>query len=120
VLRSWGQPEAGGLPQRGLTFAAPRDATVVAPWDGVVAFAGFFRGYGLILILEHGDGYHSLIAGLGRLDVALGQPVSAGEPVAQAGAAEGGTPAVYLELRRNGQPIDPMPWLAAPNGKVSG
>ena len=93
---------------------------MVAPWDGIVAFAGPFRGYGVVLILQHSDGYHSLIAGLGRLDVAPGQPVAAGEPVGRTLADGSAAPGVYLELRRNGQPIDPLPWLAAPNGKVSG
>jgi septal ring factor EnvC (AmiA/AmiB activator) len=84
-------------------------------------FAGPFRGYGLVLILEQGGGYHWLIAGLGRLDVVPGQTVAAGEPIGLVGSKDGDdAPTVYLELRRNGQPIDPMPWLAASNGKVSG
>ena len=120
VILAWGQPGEGGQPHRGLTIAAVGDATVVAPWDGIVAFAGPFRGYGVVLILQHSDGYHSLIAGLGRLDVAPGQAVAAGEPVGRTVADGNARPAVYLELRRNGQPIDPHPWLAAPNGKVSG
>ncbi|MBL0930093.1 MAG: peptidoglycan DD-metalloendopeptidase family protein [Alphaproteobacteria bacterium] len=84
---------------------------MIAPFDGTVAFAGPFRGYGLILILEHSGGYHSVLAQLGRIDAVVGQAVTAGEPVGRAGASEQGTPVLYLELRRNGQPVDPTPLL---------
>ena len=93
---------------------------VVSPWHGTIAYAGLFRGYGVILIVETSDGYHWLIAGLGRLDVGPGQTVRAGEPVGTASNGGPDKPLVYVELRRSGQPIDPGPWLAAPNGKVSG
>jgi septal ring factor EnvC (AmiA/AmiB activator) len=83
-------------------------------------FAGPFRTYGLILIIEHSEGYHTLLAGLGRIDAVVGQSVTTGEPVGTAGSAETGYPSIYVELRRNGQPIDPLPWLAPRNEKVSG
>jgi septal ring factor EnvC (AmiA/AmiB activator) len=83
-------------------------------------FAGPFRTYGLILIIEHSEGYHTLLAGLGRIDGTVGQSVVTGEPVGTAGSAETGNPSIYVELRRNGQPIDPLPWLAPRNEKVSG
>jgi septal ring factor EnvC (AmiA/AmiB activator) len=72
------------------------------------------------LIIEHSEGYHTLLAGLGRIDGTVGQSVVTGEPVATAGSAETGNPSIYVELRRNGQPIDPLPWLAPRNEKVSG
>jgi murein hydrolase activator len=81
---------------------------------------GPFRGYGLILIIEHGEGYHSLLSGLGRIDGDVGQWVLAGEPVGAMGPATEGNPRLYLELRRQGHPINPQPWLAAGTGKVSG
>jgi septal ring factor EnvC (AmiA/AmiB activator) len=120
VVAGWGQPQSGGQVQRGVSYEAAAGAIVVAPWHGAIAYAGPFRGYGVILIVESGDGYHWLISGLGRLDVVAGQAVRAGEPVGLAGAAGPTKTTVYVELRRNGQPIDPGPWLAAPNGKVSG
>jgi septal ring factor EnvC (AmiA/AmiB activator) len=79
------------------------------------------------LIIEHGEGYHLLLAGFGRIDSALGESVLAGEPIGivdssgGAVASRGGAPArIYVELRRNGRPIDPTPWLGAPTDKVSG
>ena len=104
---------------KGLTFETRPGAQVVAPFDGRVLFAGTFKGYGQILIIGHGDGYHSLLAGLDRVDEGVGQWLVAGEPV---GAMSSGSqkPHLYLELRRNGQPIDPLPWLAIRDEKVNG
>ena len=91
----------------------------MAPFDGQVMFAGPFRGYGHILIIGHGDGYHSLLAGLDRVDCSVGQWLVAGEPV---GAMPEGTekPRLYLELRHNNQPINPLPWLVTHAEKVNG
>jgi septal ring factor EnvC (AmiA/AmiB activator) len=119
VVRRWGEPDEVGVAARGLTFAARPEAQAVAPWDGRVEFAGPFRGYGQILIIEHGDGYHSLLAGLERIDVAVGQMLVAGEPVGIVKSGEG-KPSLYLELRRHGQPIDPLPWLSLRDEKVTG
>jgi septal ring factor EnvC (AmiA/AmiB activator) len=71
------------------------------------------------LIIEHGDGYHSLLAGLERIDVTVGQVLVAGEPVGIVKSGEE-KPSLYLELRRNGQPIDPLPWLSPRDEKVTG
>jgi len=89
-------------------------AVVVAPFDGRVIYAASFRTDGLILIIRHRDGYHSLLAGLGRAEASLGQWVLAGEPVGvMPDAAEPGSDGVfYFELRRDGRPVDPQPWLA--------
>jgi septal ring factor EnvC (AmiA/AmiB activator) len=119
LVRRWGEPNEVGTAALGLTFAARPGAQVVAPWDGRVEFAGPFRGYGQILIIEHGDGYHSLLAGLERIDVAVGQALVAGEPVGVVKSGEG-KPSLYLELRRHGQPIDPLPWLSLRDEKVTG
>ncbi len=120
VLLSFGQPGEGGQPHRGLTIEPRPGAQLVAPHDGQIVFAGPFRTYGLILIIEHSEGYHTLLAGLGRIDAAVGQRVTTGEPVGTAGFPESGNPSSYVELRRNGQPINPLPWLAPLNEKVSG
>lgn len=120
LVANWGQADASGVASRGLAFEAIPEATIVSPWHGTVAYAGPFRGYGVILIVDSGDGYHWFVTGFGRLDVAPGQPVRAGEPVGQAPGAGAARPVVYVELRRNGQPVDPAPWVALPNGKVGG
>jgi septal ring factor EnvC (AmiA/AmiB activator) len=117
---AWGDAEGNGRIRRGLSYAAAAGATVIAPWHGTIAYAGPFRGYGAILIVESGDGYHWFIAGFDRLDVVQGQAVLAGEPLGRAAAAGGGDATIYVELRRNGQPVDPGPWLAAPNGRMTG
>ncbi|MBI3453970.1 MAG: peptidoglycan DD-metalloendopeptidase family protein [Rhodospirillales bacterium] len=120
VVLSFGQPGEGGQPHRGLSIETRPAAQIVAPFDGQVVFAGPFRGYGQILIIEHTEGYHTLLAGLDRIDAVVGQWVTAGEPVAATGTAAGGNPVLYVELRRNGQPINPLPWLALSTEKVSG
>lgn len=111
IVIGYGGVTDAGEASRGIYLATRPGAQVVVPFDGRVVFAGPFRGYGLILIVEHSDGYHSLLAGLGRVDARVGQWVLAGEP---AGAMATGTekdPELYVELRRAGQPIDPAPWL---------
>jgi septal ring factor EnvC (AmiA/AmiB activator) len=120
VVLAFGQPGEGGQPHRGITVEARPGARLVAPLDGKIVFAGPFRAYGLILIIEHAEAYHTLLAGLGRIDATVGQSVATGEPVGTAGSTETGNPSIYVELRRNGQPIDPLPWLAPRNEKVSG
>jgi septal ring factor EnvC (AmiA/AmiB activator) len=111
IVENWGANQGGGQIARGLTIEPRENAAVVAPFDGIVAFAGPFRGYGPILILEHSGGYHSILAQMGRIDAVAGQAVTAGEPVGRAGTSERGTPVLYVELRRNGLPIDPSPLL---------
>lgn len=120
IVLAYGQPGEAGQPHRGLTIETRPAAQVVATGNGQVVFAGPFRGYGLILIIEHADGYHTLLAGLGRIDAVVGQAIAVGEPVGAAGSPETGSPSVYVELRRQGQPVNPMPLLAPRNEKVSG
>ena len=105
-----GTAEDAGLRAKGITINARAGAQVVAPFDGIVAFAGLFRGYGQLLIIEHSEGYHTLLAGMGRIDIAVGQRVLAGEPVGLMN--ESASSSLYVELRRDGQPINPLPWLA--------
>ena len=118
ILR-FGSPDNYGGTSRGLTFETGSGAIVVAPFDGQIAFAGPFRSYGQILIIAHGDGYHSLLAGLDRIDVSAGQTLVAGEPVGRMPDGEG-KPRLYFELRHDNQPINPMPWLATRLEKVNG
>ena len=120
LVLGYGHPADNGQIHRGVTFETRPGAQVVAPFAGQIAFAGPFRTYGLILIIEHSEGYHTLLAGLGRIDTAVGQRVAAGEPVGAAEETDAANPRFYVELRRNGQPIDPLPWLATLKEKVSG
>jgi septal ring factor EnvC (AmiA/AmiB activator) len=116
IIRSWGDATEGG-PATGLLYHAPPAARVVSPCGGQVAFAAEFRSYGLLLIVDCGGGYHAVLAGFDRLDAKVGQQVVAGEPVGvmpgwEPGAS-GKRPALYVELRHGGQPVNPAPWLKA-------
>lgn len=121
VLSQFGDASEVGTTHKGITIETRNGAQVVAPHDGRVLFAGPFRGYGQLLILEHGEGYHTLLAGMARIDGAVGQTLVAGEPVGIMGDGDG-KPTLYLELRRNGQPVNPLPWLTTrkDKDKVSG
>lgn len=119
VVARYGQANDLGVVNKGITIATRQGAQVVAPYDGQVAFAGPFRGYGLLLIIEHSEGYHTLLAGMTRIDATVGQRLLAGEPVGTMGQDEA-KPGLYVELRRNGQPVNPLPWLTAQKRKVSG
>ncbi|MBT3906232.1 MAG: peptidoglycan DD-metalloendopeptidase family protein [Rhodospirillaceae bacterium] len=116
----YGQAKKSGLTRKGITIRTRPGAQVVAPYGGTVVFSGPFRRYGQLLIIEHSEGYHSLLAGMVRIDSKTGNKVFAGEPVGSMGGANDGVPSLYLELRRNGQPINPLPWLAARKGKANG
>lgn len=120
VVTGYGETDRFGTTSRGLHIAAAAGTPVVAPLDGTIKFAGKFRTYGQILIVEHGNGYHSLIAGLGRIDTSVGRPVSAGEPIGTVAEPADAAPDLYFELRRNGQPINPRNGLPALDGKGQG
>ncbi len=110
LVRTFGASAEGG-PARGQTISAPAGARVVSPCTGRAVFSGPFRSYGLLLIVECTDGHHVVLAGLGRLDADSGRRLLAGEPVGVMGRGEGERGRLYLELRRDGQPLDPRPWL---------
>lgn len=120
VIGNYGEKTPSGLTRRGLDFETRPTAQVVAPYAGQIVYAGPFRGYGLLLIIEHTEGYHSLMAGMERIHGTIGQWVLAGEPVAEMTDSAGKNPILYLELRRDGQPVNPLPWLASRKDKASG
>jgi septal ring factor EnvC (AmiA/AmiB activator) len=125
IVTLYGQHDGNGLPEKGVVIATRDHAEVVAPYDGRIVFAGRFRHYGQLLIISHGEGYHTLLAGMSRIDGVVGQWVLAGEPVGQMGNGSsdglpGSRPRLYVELRKKGEPINPLPWLAASERKVSG
>jgi septal ring factor EnvC (AmiA/AmiB activator) len=113
VVKGYGEETDGG-PATGVSYHAPPGAHVISPCGGRVVFANTFRSYGLLLIVDCG-GYHVVLAGFDRLDVRLGQGIVSGEPVGVMPAWDPGStahrPALYVELRRDGQPINPAPWL---------
>jgi septal ring factor EnvC (AmiA/AmiB activator) len=129
-IREFGASDGAGGTQKGLSIATHSGAEITAPCDGWVVYAGPFRSYGQLLILNAGGGYHVLLAGMERISVDLGQFVLTGEPVAIMGggsqvstavATEAKQPVLYVEFRKDGTPIDPSPWWAANEGeKVRG
>lgn len=102
---AYGETDDIGAEAQGMTLAVRPGALVVSPLGGVVRYTGEFMNYGPMVIVEHQKDYHSLIAGLGRIDTVVGQSVAAGEPVGRMGSS--GTPSLYYELRHNGQPVNP-------------
>ena len=129
-LRNFGASDGSGGLEKGLSVATRAGAQVTTPCDGWVVYAGPFRSYGQLLILNAGGGYHVLIAGMERISVNIGQFVLAGEPVATMGsisqvaailATAPSQPVLYIEFRKDGTPIDPSPWWASGEGeKVRG
>lgn len=109
ITVNYGGIDAIGAKSQGISIEARPRALVVAPMNGIVRFAGAFKNYGNLVIIEHGNGYHSLIAGLYRIDAPLEARINTGEPVGQLPltSSRGGRPALYYELRLNGQPVDP-------------
>jgi len=129
-LKEYGAPDGIGGVEKGVSIATRAGAQVTAPADGWVVYAGPFRSYGQLLILNAGSGYHILLAGMERISVDLGQFVLTGEPVAVMGngshiaailATGSSQPVLYIEFRKDGVPVDPGPWWAAGEGeKVRG
>lgn len=120
IVRRYGQSGGTEGTSKGINIKARNGAQVVAPYDGQVVYAGPFRRYGQILIIEHGGRYHTLLAGLDRIDAVVGQWLLAGEPVGTLGSPPNGNPELYFELRRGGQPINPLPWMVTTGDKVRG
>ena len=120
LVRVFGQNDELGQPSKGVRIRTLEAAQVVTPSAGEVVFAGPFRGLGHLLIIELNRQYHVLLAGMARIDVAVGDRVMAGEPVGTMAVGGGAKPALYVELRRNGRPINPLPWLAAGRTREKG
>jgi murein hydrolase activator len=122
VVRPFGAPDGYGGTTRGISITTRPKAVVSSPADGWVVFAGPFRSFGRLLIINAGSGYYLLLAGMDHISVEVGQFVLAGEPVATmgetssvspaAGAIETNDPVLYVEFRRDGGSIDPGPWWA--------
>ena len=112
LLARFGGRMPDGRSSAGVLIGAPTGSTVTAVADGSVVFSEWMTGYGLILIVDHGNGYMSLYAHNESLLRDVGDKVRRGDAVAKVGTSGGqGTSALYFELRRNGQPVDPSSWL---------
>ncbi len=109
ILTVYGEQKVKGVSSKGIIIKTRDNAQVISPFDGTVIFAGPFRGYGNLIIVEHGNGYLTLLAGLSTFDVELGQLLLAGEPVGQMPVGEDAK--LYVELRKDNQPIDPLAWM---------
>jgi septal ring factor EnvC (AmiA/AmiB activator) len=125
---TYGEKTQYGSLSKGLGIQTRYSGRVLSPSDGWVVYAGEFRAYGQLLIINGGGGYHILLAGLSQIDVQAGQFVLMGEPVgvmsaaiqtSQANVQDGG-PVLYVELRKDGRPIDPDPWWSEASRKVQG
>jgi septal ring factor EnvC (AmiA/AmiB activator) len=127
-IRDFGAPDGMGGNEKGISLATRAGAQVTAPSDGWVVYAAPYRSYGQLLILNVGGGYHVLLAGMERITVDLGQFVLTGEPVAVMGSGTqvasssvsgsmsmigASQPVLYIEFRKDGNPVDSNPWWAA-------
>jgi len=110
LVRRFGERSGAGRAS-GLSWRTAEGAQVLSPADARVEYVGPLKGYGLVVILTPSQPYHVVLAGLDEAASGAGRTVKAGEPIGR--MAEGGAPELYLELRREGRPVDPARWLAA-------
>jgi murein hydrolase activator len=140
TLKSFGTPDGFGGRENGISLETSKFALVTAPADGWVSFAGSYRSYGQVLIINAGGGYRMVMTGLDRINVDIGQFVLSGEPIASMGESPAAAlvsdigaardvtrdsgaamPVLYIEIRKDGVPIDPGPWWVKADGeKVRG
>ncbi|NGM45736.1 peptidoglycan DD-metalloendopeptidase family protein [Rhodobacter sp. SGA-6-6] len=132
ILRRPGEADAAGVRRPGLTLATRPRALVTAPWPATIRYLGPLLDYGNVIVLEPGDGYLLVLAGLDSLYGEVGEVVAAGAPLGlmgggvqdtgdgtefttggQDGSGAQGTETLYLELRQGAEPVNPMPWFAA-------
>ncbi len=108
ITIAFNEPDNFGAPSQGLTIKGRSGSLVTAPMGGVVRFVGPFKNYGNMVIIEHQNKYHSLIAGFEKIDTLVGQKVTAGEPLGKMFSEKSGkTPKIYYELRHDGTPVNP-------------
>jgi murein hydrolase activator len=125
---AFGERTQYGGQSKGLVLETRHMAQITSPCDGWIVYAGEFRSYGQLLIINAGGGYHVLLAGLSQINVQPGQFVLAAEPVGTMSGAPKSTqktartdnPVLYVEFRKDGRPIDPDPWWAADHTRAQG
>lgn len=130
VIKTFGAPDGFGGKEKGFSIGARENGVVVAPCDGWIVFSGPYRSYGKLLIINAGDGYYVVLAGMSRTNVNAGQFVLAGEPVASMGDGTAQTaatiaigakqPILYVEFRKDGASIDSGPWWAKSDSRKVG
>ncbi|ASR08590.1 hypothetical protein CHY08_16650 [Rhizobium leguminosarum bv. viciae] len=123
ILRQFGDADGTGHEAMGMTVATNPETVVTAPADSLVVFAGAFRSYGQMIILDAGDGYHLVLSGMDTINTRQGKFVFSGEPLAVMGAKrvasatalalETNRPTLYIEFRKDGKPVDSRPWWTA-------
>jgi septal ring factor EnvC (AmiA/AmiB activator) len=123
ILRHFGDDDGTGHTAAGMVLATGPGALVTAPADGLVVYAGAFRSYGQMIILDTGDGFHMVLSGMDAIKTRQGKFVFAGEPLAVMGekrvasatalALETNRPTLYIEFRKDGKPVDSQPWWTA-------
>jgi septal ring factor EnvC (AmiA/AmiB activator) len=118
IAQEFNSPTQYGGRSKGIVIKTRYGGQITSPCDGSVMFAGKFRSYGQLLIIDAGDGYHVLLAGLSRIDVQPGQFVLKAEPVGTMRQSPGkragpDSPRLYVEIRKDGRPINPRPWWSA-------
>jgi septal ring factor EnvC (AmiA/AmiB activator) len=111
----YGQKRNANDTLKGIQISTREGAQVTAPAAGQVLFTGPFMEYGKVVIIRHNNRYHTLLAGLGSIRCATGQRIDAGEPIGTMGSSDKGKQ-LYVELRSNGTPVDPIPWLQSSGG----
>lgn len=116
ITEVFGELDGIGLKSKGINIITPSGAQVFSSFDGKVLYANNFRNFGPVLIIDHGDGFNTLMMGLERIDVKIGQNLLTGEPVGVMKELKPSNkhtgPELYLELRRNGKPVNPLAWLS--------
>ena len=111
IIKKYGEPgEKNNILTKGIIIKSLPKSSVVSPADGLIVFSGPFRGYGNILIIQHDRRYHTLISGVEKIMCGINQIVLAGEPIAFTPEKEESN--LYIELRKDSNPINPLPWLA--------
>ena len=109
IVTHYGQELSKGVTSKGIVFKTRDNAQVIAPYDGTVVFSGPFKGYGNLIIISHDSDVISLIAGMKSIDTENGQMLLAGEPVGL--MPDSNNAKLYMEIRKNKKPINPLPWL---------
>lgn len=108
IAKNFGDTTVSGAHIKGMSISTRSGSSVIAPFDGTVLFSGPFKNYGQLLIMDNGDNYLTLLAGMDRIYASAGQEILAGEPVGTMGNTN---PSLYIEIRKEGVAIDPKPWF---------
>lgn len=111
IVKRFGQKEGVDQTSHGYRLASASGSTVVSPASGEVMFTGPFLEYGNIVIVRFDGGYHLLLAGLENINISVGQKLRTGQPVGRLKGSNNAKADLYMELRKNGKPVDPSPWF---------